>query len=280
MNAMNALIRNIIDSARLERERRADRKINTMHARRQPPGVAEFADTLADTLAFQRAVIALDEEQRERERILEPGAPGPEGGPYKMLRTQVLRRLSQIGANSLAVLSAFSGEGKTLTAINLAIAIAADAGHTALLVDLDLRNPGIARRLGFEPTVGIEDCLLGRRPVYEAMVKVAGYERLTVLPARAPVKQSSELLAAQPTADLMQELRSRYANRVLIVDLPPVLMADDALAFSSSVQAGLFVVAEGGTAREGITRSLGLLDNLPIVGTVLNRSRERIGSYY
>jgi protein-tyrosine kinase len=272
---MDAIIRNI-DPARLERERRPELDISTIRADLPTPEGIGFTDTIV----FQHRVIAIDEQQRERERILEAGAAGAPGGPYKMLRTQVLRRLSQINANTLAVLSASNGEGKTLTAINLAIAVAADLGHTALLVDLDLRNPSIARRLGFEPTSGIEDCLQNRRPVYEAMVKVAGYERLTVLPARVAVEQSSELLATQRMADLMQELRTRYFNRVLIFDLPPVLLADDALAFSRHVQAGLFVVAEGRSAREGVTRSLVLLDKLPIIGTVLNRSRESVGAYY
>jgi protein-tyrosine kinase len=147
------------------------------------------------------------------------------------------------------------------------------------VVDLDLRNPSVARRLGFTPTVGIEDCLQNRRPIYEAMVKVAGYERLMVLPARGRVEQSSELLAAQRTGELMHELRTRYANRILIFDLPPVLLADDALAFSRHVQAGLLVVAECRSDREGIKRSLALLDRLPIVGTVLNRSLERVAYY-
>jgi protein-tyrosine kinase len=262
---MEALIQKIMDPMRLERERRADREEDV---------------PVANTIAFPHVVMPLSERQRERERILEPGAPGPAGGPYKMLRTQVLRRLSQIGANTLAVMSAGKGEGKTLTAINLAIAVAADARHTALLVDLDLRNPSVARRFGFAPKVGIDDCLQSRRPIYEAMIRISGYERLTVLPARARTDQSSELLAAQRTGELMDELRMRYVNRIVIFDLPPVLLADDALAFSRHVQAGLLVVAECGSSREGVKRSLALLEKLPIVGTVLNRSRDRIDAYY
>jgi protein-tyrosine kinase len=272
---MDAIIGNI-DPARLERERRVELEIGSGHS--EPPIIEDLG--LTDTIVFQHPVVALTERRREAERILAPGAPGAIGGPYKMLRTQVLRRLAAISANTLAVLSASNGEGKTLIAINLAIAIAADLGHTALLVDLDLRNPSIHRRLGLEPKVGIEDCLLHRRPVYEAMIKIAGYDRLTVLPARGRVEQSSELISAQRMAELMLELRTRYFNRVLIFDLPPVLLADDALAFSKNVQAGLFVVAEGKTERQGLTRSLVLLDKLQIIGTVLNQSQESVGAYY
>jgi Mrp family chromosome partitioning ATPase len=262
---------------RLEWERRTEREGIETHPSPEPEAAAESGP---NTVVFPHTVVALSERQRERERILAPGAPEPAGGPYKMLRTQVLRRMAQLGANTLAVLSAGKGEGKTLTAINLAIAVAADTRHTAMLVDLDLRCPCVARRIGFDPQVGIEDCLQGRRPIYEAMVRISGYERLTVLPARARTEQSSELLAGPRTGEMLHELRTRYANRILIIDLPPVLLADDALAFSRHVQAGLLVVAECRSDREGVKRSLALLEKLPIVGTVLNRSRDRIDAYY
>lgn len=224
--------------------------------------------------------ITLNDRQRERERILPAGARGPAGHAYKLLRTQVISRLRRLRANSLAVLSSGSGEGKTLTALNLAIAIAADFGHTALLVDLDLRNPCVHRRLGFDPETGIDDCLQQGRALNEAMIKVRGYERLTIIPARSPVEQSSELLLSQRMGDLVGELRSRYSNRIVLFDVPPVLASDDALAFSRHVEAGLLVVSEGHTSRESIQRSLALLDRLTIVGTVLNQSRESQAQRY
>jgi capsular exopolysaccharide synthesis family protein len=287
---MDAIIRPI-DAARHERERRGEAEASpaayaatALHAAAAAPvtagGSAAPGVEFTDTVVFQLPVATLDEARRERERILPPGAAGDTGGPYKMLRTQVMRRLTELGANTLAVLSAHKGEGKTLTAINLAIAIAAHPGHTALLVDLDLRNPSIHRRLGIEATAGVEDCLEQRRPFHEAMTKIAGYERLTVLTARAHVPHSSELLTSQRMAEMVEELRSRYLNRVVIFDLPPVLLADDALAFSAHAQAGLFVVSEGRTAREGVARSIALLHKLPIVGTVLNRSQESLVAYY
>jgi Mrp family chromosome partitioning ATPase len=188
--------------------------------------------------------------------------------------------MEQIGANSLAILSPTKNAGKTLTAINLAIAIAAEEGRTALLIDFDLRNPSIHRHLGLKPELGVEDCIEGQYAVREAMLKLAGYDRLTVLPARRNIEASSELLTDKRTADVVAELRGRYPNRILIFDIPPVLQADDALAFTHNVQAGLMVVREGLTRREDVQRSISILRDLTIVGTVLNASREpQAGGY-
>lgn len=222
----------------------------------------------------QARQVELKASVRERERILPPGAGGAFGDPYKILRTQILRRMDSIHANTIAILSPAGGDGKTLTAINLAIAIAAERSRTALLVDFNLRKPSLHRRFGFKPEVGIDDCLLQHRPVHEAMVKIKGYDRLTLLPARNPMESSSELLGEERTGQLVTELRGRYVNRVVIFDLPPALSTDDALAFSRHVQAGLLVIREGRTPRQDVTRTLDLMRDLTICGTVLNDSSE------
>jgi Mrp family chromosome partitioning ATPase len=245
----------------------------------QPPDDTAAEDG-ARTATFRAPIAPLDTAALEREHILPPNAGGAHGSTYKLLRTQVLRRLDPLGANTLAMLSPSAEAGKTLTAIILAIAIAAEHGRTALLVDMDLRSPSVHRRLGFEPLLGIEDCLQSDRPVQDAIVRVAGYERLAVLPARAAVEHSSELLTSQRAASLVAELRARYSNRIILFDLPPVLQADDALAFSKTVQAGLMVVGEGRTQRNDLLRSMELLRAMTIVGTVLNGSREPMRASY
>jgi Mrp family chromosome partitioning ATPase len=243
---------------------------------RPPPAAREgAAPEHSDSVLFRSPIIEVDPATLERERILPPGATGPLGGSYKMLRTQVMQKLDQIGASTLAVLSPTAGAGKTLTAINLAIAMAAGEGRTVLLVDLDLRNPSIHRRFGFEPALGVEDCLQSGQGVQHALAKLVGYDRLTLLPARSRLEMSSELLADDRASTLIDELRKRYSNRILVFDVPPVLESDDALALVRNVQAGLMVVREGHTRREDVTRSMELLKDLTIVGTVLNASRSK-----
>lgn len=261
-----------------QRADRPDAKVAVISPAHAPP--AEAAVDFTDTVVHRTPAIELPDEVRANERILPPGAGGPHGGAYKMLRTQVLRRMDQIGANTLGILSAGSGEGKTLTAINLAIAIAADPARSVLLVDFDLRAPSMHRRFHHEPPVGVEECLQRRLALREAMFKVAGYERLTLLPAKSRLDMSSELLASAPTTEAVTEMRSRYANRIVIFDLPPVLQTDDALAFSNNLQAGLLVVGEGRTRRDDVVRTLRLMEGLTFVGTVLNGSRERVATPY
>ena len=235
---------------------------------------------VGDTLSLLSRVVEVDRTVLERERVLPAGAGGMHGGPYKMLRTQVLRRLDKLSVNSLAVVGTSANTGKTLTAINLAIAIAADPERTALLVDLDLRKPSIHRRFGLDPQVGIDDCLRRARPLKDAMLRLAGYERLVVLPARERCEDSSELLSTRRTEEMICEMRQRYQDRVLVFDLPPVLQADDALAFARHVQAALVVVGEGRTRRDDVLRTLELLRDLPVIGTVLNGTREPVDTYY
>jgi len=260
------------------REVRTESRVTVLptHPVAEPPASVDFTDTLV----FKLPTVVLDPVQRERERILPPGATGQHGGAYKMLRTQVVKRMDQLGANTIGILSAGAEEGKTLTAINLAIAIAAESTRTALLVDFDLRNPSIHRRFGHAPAVGVEDCLLQRRSLQEAMFKVDGYDRLTVLAAHERSEQSSELLSSDRAAELVTEIRTRYANRIVIFDMPPVLQADDSLAFARHLQSGLLVIGEGKASGEDVRRTIDLLRDLPIVGTVLNGSRTAAKNYY
>jgi len=245
-----------------------------------PAPLLQEVKPTAEALAAHTRIVGVRPLHLENERVLPPGAAGVHGVPYKMLRTQVLRRLEKLGVNSLAVVGAAADTGKTLTAINLAIAIAADPEHTSLLIDLDLRKPSIHRRFGIEPEVGIDDCLRRARPVRDAMVRLEGYERFVVLPARERSVDSSELLSTRRIEEMILEMRARYHDRVLVFDLPPVLEADDALAFARHVQAVLVVVGEGRTRRDDLLRTIEMLRDVPIIGTVLNGTREPVKTYY
>jgi len=198
---------------------------------------------------------------------------------YKMLRTQVLQRMNSRGWNALAVTSPAPDDGKTLTSINLSISLARELNQTVLLVDMDLRNPSIHRTLGFEPEKGIGDYLMAGAAMSDVLVN-PGIERLVIMPGRVPVENSSEVLASPAMGTLVQELKSRYPSRMVIFDLPPVLSADDALAFAPYVDAFLLVIRDGKNTSKELEHSLEFMKDSVILGTVLNSSSEKISSYY
>jgi protein-tyrosine kinase len=254
---------------------RAERDAKRLAAAPAPkPTERSAAANTAETLVLSHTRIASTEPSVLRANGVMPAdCSGPTGQAFRMLRTQVLQRLRQRNWNTLAVVSPTPGDGKTYIATNLAIAIAGDTNHTALLVDFDLRNPSVHQCFGIEPEIGVEQCLRGEAAISDALINPQEYCKLLLLPARGPVKDSSELLASERTRQFTREVKERYANRVALFDLPPVLGADDALAFAPQVDAALIVVGEERTRREDLLRCFEILRNIPIIGTVLNGSR-------
>ncbi len=215
----------------------------------------------------------------ERNRIMNPDAAEPAAAAYRMLRTQVLQRLDAHAWRTLAIFSAGADDGKTTTAINLAVNMAIDRLHTVLLVDFDFKRPTLADRLGLTPEFGADDALTGRAPLEDCLYHPKGFDRLVVLPARSALGNSSEILAGPRNRELVAELRARYPERVIIFDLPPVLHADDALSFAPLVECGLVVASEGRTRRKDLVRTIELLNKTPLVGTVLNRAVDAPSGY-
>jgi protein-tyrosine kinase len=254
-------IRKALDLARIERQQQSQDAPRTLDS--LAPGPIVYTST---------RVVPVSPEHLETRRVVSPGAPGPASAGLRMLRTQVLQRMAAHRWRTLAIFSPSAGEGRTTTAVNLALHIANDQDHTVLLVDLDLRRPSVAAAFGFAPERGVEDVLTGGSEVRDCLYHPDGCDRLVVLPARAPVGNSSELLAGQRCRELVAELRSRYEERIVLFDLPSVLTNDDALAFSRHVECGLVVAAEGRTRRTDLTRAIELLRETPIVGTLLNRA--------
>ncbi len=191
---------------------------------------------------------------------------------YKILRTQVLQRLKENDWNVLAVTSPGEDEGKTLTAINLAISLAMEVNYTVLLVDANLRHPSIHDQLGLPASKGLSDYLLEDVEISELLVHPQNLEHVVLLPGGKAVQNSSELLNSPKMAQLVAELKTRYPGRIVIFDLPPVLSASDALAFSPYVDAALLVLEEGKTKQDDARRALELLDCTNVLGTVLNKA--------
>jgi protein-tyrosine kinase len=211
----------------------------------------------------------------QQNRVLTAESPDVALRAYKVLRTQVSQRLRANGWRTLGITSPKRGEGKTLTAINLAISLAMEASHTVLLVDADLRQPSVHTYLGLDIENGLREYLLGALPVEQILVHPL-LRRMVVLPGSGPVPSSSELLVSPVMLALVQELKRRYPTRYVIFDLPPVLAGDDVLAFAPYLDSMLLVAEEGRTIRAELARAMELIQdsNHNLMGTVLNRSAE------
>lgn len=192
---------------------------------------------------------------------------------YRILRTRVIRRMQQNKWRSIGITSAGKNDGKTLTAVNLGICIAMKQNYTVVVVDADLRKPSLHKLFGFEPEVGLSDYLLSDVPVDKILIQ-PGIERLVILPGTDSTENSSELLSSPKMSRLTQELKTRYPSRIIIYDLPPVLVGDDVVAFVPYLDAALLVVEEGGTETDKLKQSINLLEGVGIVGTMLNKSKE------
>lgn len=216
--------------------------------------------------------IDLDDEVLAENRIITSSSSTDEiESAYAILRTKILHRLRENHWNSVAIVSPGAGEGKSLTAINLAISVAREVKHSVLLVDFDLRKPSIHKLLGYTVEYGVEDYICNGTPLHEILFN-PGIERLVVLPSKTGIANSSECLSSPKIIELVEELKSRYPERIIIFDLPPLLSVDDALAFSPYVESMLLVIEEGRTESEALHQSLDVLQGSNILGSVLNKS--------
>jgi non-specific protein-tyrosine kinase len=208
----------------------------------------------------------------------------PELEYFRVLRSRILRSAS---GRIIMVTSTYPGEGKTLTAINLALTIAREYRQTALLVDGDLKNQTVHQRLGLPADGGLADYLLEERSLQDVIVW-PGVEKLTLIAGGRNIQGGAELVGSPRMKDLVGEMKARYADRYIVFDVPPVMTGADAMAFASYADHIVFVVQAGRTPKTEIMRALALLPREKILGLALNRQDRnsirgyagRYGNYY
>ena len=194
---------------------------------------------------------------------------------FKMLRNQVLQRMRADGFNLLAVTSPRRIEGKSLTALNLALTMAADYDAAVLLVDADMSGHGLQAMFGFDGAPGLSDHLTNATPINELLIN-PGVPRFVLLPAgQKSVLNSAELLSTKLAQQLIQEMKERYQDRYIIIDLPPLLDTADALAFLPQVETTLVVVEEHTTSITDMEKMAELLAPFNLIGTVMSRERKK-----
>lgn len=199
------------------------------------------------------------------------------GEVYRSLRFSIRLAMTEESFQQLLVTSPSEGEGKTLTAINLSIALALE-GWRVVLVDADLRKPTVHRVLSLDGTSGLSEVLAGLIPVKSAL-QPSGVTGLEILPAGPVPPNPSELLGS-PNFDRLTEELGRSCDLV-IFDSAPCLPVTDPLVIAEHVGATILVVQSGRTRKEAIKQALGHLArvNTRLLGLVVNRVEKGQGSY-
>jgi protein-tyrosine kinase len=188
----------------------------------------------------------------------------------------------------IMITSAYSGEGKSFCAINLAMSIAAERDTSVLLIDADVAKPSIPRELHLQglgqtdvdALPGLMDCLLDPALQVDQCVLPTNIERLALLPAGRRHEHATELLASAAMGKLVEQLSSRYDSEVLIFDSPPILLTTESRVLASHMGQIVMVVEAGRTSRESVVEALRAIGSPEHAGLILNKARESRGGSY
>jgi len=183
-------------------------------------------------------------------------------------------------ANRIMVTSSVPGEGKTFVSLNLALSVAMERDSTVLLIDADTTRRGLSRLLGIGSNSGLLDLLGGNRVGVGDVLLRTNVERLTLLPAGQPRRHATELLASEAMELIVEELASRYADRILIFDAPPLLGAPEPAVLATHMGQIIVIVEADKTTQKVVTNALAAVQSCPVVTTILNKTSGAESSYY
>lgn len=206
------------------------------------------------------------------QRIVTYADSDPSDAAFDMLRTRILRVMRENRWVMLGITSPTSGCGKSLTSLNLAFSLARQADIRTVLADLDLRRPAVAKTLGLERPQSMASVLQGTRPVTENFVRVG--ENLAIGTNAAAVRESSEIFLNPATAQGIANLKAAFRPNVMIIDLPPMLVSDDVMAFLPHLDCVLLIAGAEKTRLDEVDaceQDLSAQSNL--LGVVLNMCR-------
>lgn len=227
------------------------------------------------------------EDLAERGMVTPDSPRSPIAEEYRSIKRPLLTNIEGKGAvnirhpNLIMVTSALQGEGKTFSAVNLAMSIAMEEDKTVLLVDADISKASAARLLGVpDSSPGLIDVLEEERLHIGDVILRTNIPNLRIVPAGRVHERSTELLASQSMYRVAEELAQRYADRVVIFDSPPLLLTNEAQVVASLVGQVVFVIAAEKTSQRAVTEALGMLNDEAVVGMILNKTKHAFTSKF
>lgn len=206
---------------------------------------------------------------------------------YRIIKRPLLKNAAGSGAapikdgNLIMVTSALPGEGKSFTALNLAISMAMELDHTVLLVDADVSKPSVLRTLGLPPQRGLMDVLTNSDTSLPDVLLRTNIEKLSILPAGNTHQRATEVLASEGMMRLLDEMATRYADRIIVFDSPPLLVTTEARALATHMGQIVLVVEAERTTHSAVKQAVQMIDACPVKMSLLNKcSMHGPGGYY
>ncbi len=219
--------------------------------------------------------------------IVSPNAPRSQiADQYRVIKRPLISIAMGKGAtliengNLIMVTSSLPGEGKSFTAINLAISIAAELDNTVMLVDADVARPSVLRVLGLQPGPGLLDLLLDDSADLSTMLLKTNIEKLTILPSGTPHERATEMLASDAMSRLLADMGKRYSDRIIVFDSPPLLLTTESRVLATHMGQIVMVVQAEKTRRSDVQEALATIEACPVKMMVLNQARSTMTGGY
>lgn len=237
------------------------------------PGVSE------PQISYSRRV-DIDFDALAQAGIVSPNAPRSRiADQFRVLKRPLISNAMGKGAslikngNLIMITSALPGEGKSFTAINLAMSIATELDCTVMLVDADVARPSVMNVLGLSPGPGLLDLVIDESKDLSSMLLRTNISKLTILPSGTAHARATELLASDAMSRLLNDIAKRYADRIIIFDSPPLLLTTESRVLASHMGQIVLVVQAEKTLQSDVKQALSTIETCPVKLMVLNQAR-------
>lgn len=205
---------------------------------------------------------------------------------FRVIKRPLIANAMGKGANSIGngnlimITSALPGEGKSFTAINLAISIAMELDNTVMLVDADVARPSVLNMLGLPPAPGLLDVLDKSSVDISSVLMRTNIEKLSILPSGTRHPRATELLASDAMVRLLDDMANRYSDRIIIFDSPPLLLTTESRVIATHMGQIVIVVNAGHTLQSAVMQAVATIEACPVKMMVLNQSRQVASNGY
>lgn len=223
--------------------------------------------------------VELDLDAMAEAGIVNPNSPRSKiADQYRVIKRPLIKNAMGRGAsilvngNLIMVTSALPAEGKSFTAINLAMSMATELDNTVMLVDADVARPSVMRMLGLPAGPGLLDLLLDDTMDMASVLLKTNVDKLTILPSGTPHPRATELLASDAMVKLVEDMAARYPDRIIVFDSPPLLITTESRVLATHMGQVVLVVHAGKTLQSEVKQALATIDACPVKLLLLNRS--------